>query len=66
MKSMKQAFSKGYIPADAYEQAVLDSLTELFSLRHSAIGYKGDKEVYEIFKLENLDIAGQPTFKPLN
>jgi hypothetical protein len=59
------SLTRGFAPADAVEESILQSLVKLFELKWAATAsYKGDREVYDIFLKENLPISGTPTFKP--
>lgn len=46
-----------------YEQASIDSLSDLMKKKHQAVGYSGDSDVFRLWKEENLEIPGS-TFKP--
>jgi hypothetical protein len=61
-KSLLEGVSAG----NEFEKSTVDSLTDLFTEKFSAVGYQNDSEVYELFKKESLDIPGKPTFKPKN
>jgi hypothetical protein len=55
----EQSLCNGLVIATPDEQAAVNSLKDLFQKKHAAVGYDGDKKIYDQFVTENLPMRGQ-------